>query len=386
MPADDGLHEMPPEDLAAFLHDLRALREREGLSLDGLTARAELPPGAGPAAAGQPGFSITRLGRAQPGPRRGRWRPSPGLTGVMAAAVALAALAAGGALLSRPAGHGATSVPAAPLPGGGRSMTDQGGRLRMRTVLPGRAGQRPAPASPGRARVPREARVRARVPVLIRPVRPAGTGTEVAGVGCPDSQGDGISLAAATTGPGWTAAGGGWTGDGCDGSSVWTMDPNGNQTSPSTLTWFFHPTAQASACRLDVFVPTRNALGVASYEITDGAVSLGSVSVGQAASAGQWVALGSYPVAGGMLDIRLLPGTATLTAATSGTGGKGHFGNGGNGGSASGGKGGNGPGGSASGHATPTPSPASGDATPTPSPAPGHNAAVAASAASASCR
>ena len=54
MPADDGLHGMSAEDLATFLHGLRALREREGLGLDG----TGLP-----------------LGR---GPRRGRWRPGAG--------------------------------------------------------------------------------------------------------------------------------------------------------------------------------------------------------------------------------------------------------------------------------------------------------------------
>ena len=64
------------------------------------------------------------------------------------------------------------------------------------------------------------------VPVL---VRPAQMSTEVAGVGCPGSENDGVSLTATSTGPGWTTAGGGWTGNGCDGSSVWTMDPNGTR-------------------------------------------------------------------------------------------------------------------------------------------------------------
>ena len=72
MPADDGLHGMPAADVAAFLRDLRALRAREGLSLDGLAARAELPPGTGPAPAGRPGFTSTRLGRTRLG------RPAPG--------------------------------------------------------------------------------------------------------------------------------------------------------------------------------------------------------------------------------------------------------------------------------------------------------------------
>jgi hypothetical protein len=360
MPADDGLHGMSPADLAAFLRDLRALRVREGLRLDGLNAQAELPPGT--EAAGQPSFSITRLGpRLGPrqGPRRPRWRPSPGLIGVTAVGVVLAGLATGGALLSRPAGRSEASAPSAPLPGGGRSMAGRGGRMHMRMPppAPNPTGPKPAPASPKRAGSSRKPRVRVVVPVLVRPAR---MGTEVAGVGCPGSQNASVSLAAAASGPGWTPAGGGWTGNGCDGSSVWTMDPGGSQASPSTLTWFFYPSMQAAACQLAVFVPSQNAAGQGTYQISAGPASLGSVSVDQAASAGQWVTLGSYPAAGDMLTVQLLPGDTALTAAS-----------GGNGGTGKGGKKHGGPG--------------TGQPTQPPSPAAGHNAAVAASAARASC-
>jgi hypothetical protein len=238
-------------------------------------------------------------------------------------------------------------------------MTSRGGRMHMHTqpAAPSPAGPRPAPPSPHRARMPGDPRARVVVPVLVRPHR---MGTEVAGVGCPSSHNDGISLAGASTGPGWTTAGGGWTGNGCDGSSVWTMDPNG--TSPSTLSWFFSPSMQASSCRLAVFVPSQNALGVGNYQISAGPTSLGSVSIDQAGSEGEWVPLGSYPVTGSMLTVQLQPGTATLTAATGGSGGNGN----GNGGKGHGGSGG-------------------GQATPSPSAAAGHNAAVAASAARARC-
>lgn len=334
MPADDGLHGMSAEDLAAFLDGLRALREREGLSLDG---------------------SGRRPGR---GPRRGRWRPGAGLIGIAAVALALAGLAAGGVVLTDSAGHSETSAPGAVLPGGGRSMADHGGRMHMhmRTEPAAPTPARPAPSSPA-DQASRRPRVRIVVPVLVRPAR---MGTEVAGPGCPGSQNDGVSLTAASTGPGWATAGGGWSGNGCDGSSVWTMDPD-DQASPSTLSWFFSPSMQASACRLAVFVPSQNALGVASYQITAGSASLGTVSVDQAGSAGQWVTLGSYP-ASGMLTVQLQPGTATLTAASGGTGGNGQGGdgNGGDGGSGNSGHGDKG---------------GSGD-----------NAAVAASAARASCR
>lgn len=374
MPADDGLHRMSAEDLAAFLRRLRTLRVREGLSLDG---QAGLPPGSD--AAGQPGFTITRLGpRLTPrgAPRRARWRPSPGLVGVTATAIVLAGLAAGGAVLMEPAGHHEASVPSAPLPGAGQSMANHGGRMHMRTRLagPARTSPWPAPASPRRVPMTGKAHAPVVVPHLVRPAR---MGAEVAGVGCPNSPNDGISLADASTGPGWTTAGGGWAGNGCDGSSVWTMDPNGNQASPSTLTWFFYPSMQASSCRLSVFVPSRNALGVGTYQVSAGSASLGGMSIDQAGSQGEWVSLGSYPAAGGMLTVQLLPGTATLTAAT---GGNGQGGNNGPGGNGKGNGNGNGGSGNGDGNGKGGPEP-----TPSPSPSSGHNAAVAASAARASC-
>ncbi len=375
MPADDGLHGLSQPDLAAFLRDLRALRVREGLRLDGRDAPAELPPGT--EAAGQPGFIITRLGpRLGPrhGPRRGRWRPSPGLIGVTAVGVVLAGLAAGGALLSMPTGHSETSAPSAPLPGGARSMAGRGGRMHMRIQPPALASPKPARPSPKRASTAPKTRVRVVVPVLVRSAR---MGTEVAGVGCPGGQHASVSLAAATSGPGWTAAGGGWTGNGCDGSSVWTMAPNGYQTSPSTLTWFFYPSTQAAACQLAVFVPTQHAAGQATYQVSARSASLGAVSVDQAASAGQWVTLGSYPAAGSMLTVQLRPGPATLTAASGGNG-QGGNGQGGNGGTGKGGKKKH----SGPGTGQPVPAPS---AAPAPSPVPAPSAAVAASAARASC-
>ena len=149
MPAHDGSHGEPREDLEAFLCDLRALRAREGLSIAELAARTHfsletiaaaadgpvrpalpvleayvrgcgdslearqdrwqaLAPATGSAetmrqraitgSTSQPEFTITRLG-----PRPAPWR----LIRLVTAGVAVAALASGGALLlSRPAGLG----------------------------------------------------------------------------------------------------------------------------------------------------------------------------------------------------------------------------------------------------------------------------------------
>ena len=381
MPAHDEPHGEPGEDLEAFLCDLRALRSREGLSIAELAARTglsqdtiaaaadgpvrptmavleayvrgcgdsleawevrwkDLPPATGStkivprwgvtAITGQPEFSITRLG-PRPAPRPVIRRVAAGL--------AAAGLALGGAvLLSRPAGHSTPSAAASRSPGSGNSPT--------RGATPSRV---PAPASPGPGAT--------RTPAPRSGPR-AVAGLEIAGVGCPNRPSDGVNLNRAASGPGWTAAAGGWTGNGCNGSAVWTMDPNASQAIPSALTWFFDPGAGASHCTLAVFVPTRNALGMGDYAIYNGTTSLGAVPVDQAASEGQWVTLGSYPVTGTSLQIQFMPATATLTA--SGPGPKGR-----------------GPG------QTPPAGPRPpGHTGPLP---PGHNAAVAASAASATC-
>jgi translation initiation factor IF-2 len=378
MPADDGPHGEPGEDLEAFLGDLRALRSREGLSIAELAARTgfsqdtiaaaadgpvrptmpvleayvrgcgdsleawegrwkDLPPATDSTKivprrrvtgiTGQPEFSIARLG-PRPAPRPVIRRVAAGL--------AAAGLALGGAvLLSRPAGHSTPSTAASRSPGSGNSPT-RGARGATPSRVPALT---PASPGPGATRTPAP-----------RPGPRAVAGPEIAGVGCPNSPGDGVNLDDAASGPGWTAAAGGWTGNGCNGSVVWTMDPNASQAIPSALTWFFDPGAGASHCTLAVFVPTRNALGTGDYAIGNGSTNFGAVSVDQAANEGQWVTLGSYPVTGTSLQIQFMPATATLTASGPGPKGRGH------------GK-------------TPP-------AGPLP---PGHNAAVAASAASATC-
>jgi hypothetical protein len=136
---------------------------------------------------------------------------------------------------------------------------------------------------------------------------------EVAGVGCPHDQDDGVVIGNAPTGPGWATAGGGWTGNGCDGSTVWTMNPNGNQPISSTLTWEFIPASGVSQCTLAVFVPTQNAFGTGNYAIFTGnpagSQNVATIPVNQAASAGQWITLGRYPVSGTSVEIQVAPAT-----------------------------------------------------------------------------
>jgi len=139
---------------------------------------------------------------------------------------------------------------------------------------------------------------------------------QVAGVGCPASQGNGVTLTAARPGPPWIAAQGGWAGNGCDGASVWTMNPAGKQSSPSTLTWWFGALSGVSRCTLSVYVPTRNALGQASYAVTTGSgSSLRTVTIDQAADAGYWVVLGTFPAASSGYQVHLVPEVTELTAA-----------------------------------------------------------------------
>lgn len=134
---------------------------------------------------------------------------------------------------------------------------------------------------------------------------------EVVGVGCPGHGEQAVTLDNAPAGPGWVRAGGGWTGDGCDGSTLWTMDPNRHQPAPSTLTWVLSPMPGASLCTLAVFVPTQNALGVSQYTVSDGPPAPGRalavVPVSQAAEAGQWLTLGTFPVSGAPLEITAAP-------------------------------------------------------------------------------
>jgi hypothetical protein len=252
--------------------------------------------GAGSPASGGAKYTIKRLG-ARPA------RSSPRLVAI-AAAVAL--LASGGvaiASFSHPGGHAGRPVP---------------------PVTPARSSAVPAPSAPSAParRAPSIPARRSPAAPPTAPVRgPAAVSMKVIGVGCPSDGDDSVTFDNAPTGPGWTPAGGGWTGNGCDGSTLWTMDPNGNQPVPSTLTWRFSA-AGAARCTLAVFVPTLNALGISDYSVSAGPPEasqvVAAVPVRQSAAAGQWLTLGTFPVSGSSLEI--------TTAPMPGTPGPGHHG------------------------------------------------------------
>jgi hypothetical protein len=257
----------------------------------GETKAAETPAPADGAA-----YTMVRLGVR---PRRGR-------RSVAIAAVGL--LAVGGVALGsviRLGGHA------------GRAGAD-------RSRAPATRQAAPAPSAPARARAVPVPSAPARTPFASPAARGRGPAAslEVAGVGCPGDGDDVVTVNNAPTGPGWMPAGGGWTGNGCDGSTLWTMDPNGNQPAPSTLTWRFSPAAGAARCTLSVFVPTQNALGVSDYSVSTGPAAtpriVAAFGISQAHEAGQWLTLGTFPVSGSPLEI--------TTAPLPGASGPGHHG------------------------------------------------------------
>ncbi|MGH3251319.1 MAG: helix-turn-helix domain-containing protein [Trebonia sp.] len=297
------------------------------------TPGTDTPGTPGTPDAGQLAYTMKRLGARRSGRARTRARRPAAVsaryvTGGVAAAVLLAAAATAAALLSwtsTPGQRGPAASPATPSRAPAPARDTQGG-----TPAPRVTGHASPPATGGA-------------------VAPAGAWHEVTGVGCPQDRDDSVILDRARAGPGWASGGGGWTGDGCDGSAVWTMNPNGNQPLPSAMTWTFSPPNGASSCTLTVFVPTRDALGVSDYSILTASQgtsqAVATVPVSQGAVAGQWVALGTYPVSGSPVEITMSPAPAAVGKPGPGAHGKDHL---------------------------------AGQA-------PGHNAAIAASAASARC-
>jgi len=307
-------------ELEAFFHDLRALRAGAGLSLAELAERAHFPEEtlaaaeAGPAvppnpvlvgyvqacggpvgqwedrwrdasAAAASGF-LTKVpepaGTPQPAPPR-RYRRHRGRRAA-AGAAAVTLIAAGTAVaLTRPAA---------------RTTASAGPRTSPNVSRHGTSRPRPLPRHPA-ASPPRMTSV-----------------LQVAGVGCPVSEDAVVTLTDARSGPPWAAAQGGWVGNGCDGASVWTMNPAGKQPSQSTLTWGFGALSGVSRCTLAVYVPTQNALGQASYAVSTGSGStLRTVTIDQAADAGHWVVLGTFPAASSGYQIQVTELTAAGPAA-----------------------------------------------------------------------
>jgi hypothetical protein len=328
MSTQNGPYVEQAPSLETFLHEMRALRERAGLSIADLAQRTHFPVETIEAAEAGPGRptlpvveAYVRACGAEPDAWEDRWRVLPAQVTAQVTATSLGRDGRRGPLPRLALAAGIVVVAAA----GGTLLTlrpasHQAARATHRHVtvqVPASAPAATTPQAPHPATPPRQPR--RTLPVA--PASQAATGPVVTGFGCPQGTGEGISLNNAATGPGWTAAGDGWSGNGCDGGSVWTMNPNGNQPVSSTLTWFFVPVATTTSCTVAVFVPAQNALGVADYAISTGTANIATVAVDQASAAGQWVTLGRYQVNASPLDIQISPDLTTLTAAG---GGRGH--------------------------------------------------------------
>jgi Helix-turn-helix domain len=316
--------------LEAFRHDLRALRERQGLSITDLAQRTHFRTEtleAAEAGPGRPALPVVeayvRACGQEPDAWEDRWRTLPAEFTIirlgrdggrrpltkLALAAGMVAVAAGGStlLVLRPASHEAART------------TPRHVTARPPASAPVATAPAPVATTPPASRPAAPAR-RPRQALSTAPAQQVATGPQVTGFGCPQGAGEGVIVDNASTGPGWAVADDGWTGNGCDGGSVWTMNPNGNQPVSSILTWFFAPPAKATSCTVAVFVPTQNALGVADYAISAGTANVATVAVDQAPAAGQWVTLGRYQVNGSPLDVQISPDLATLTAPGDGRG------------------------------------------------------------------
>ena len=329
-------------ELEAFFHDLRALRADAGLSLPGLAERAHFPEEilaaaeAGPAVPPNPVLVAYVQACGGPvGQWEDRWRnasaaattvvlakvPEPAgpprpapprrhpMRYVAVAAAAAVLIAAGtGVALTRPAAHPAASARPRPAPSASQHAAP---RPRPLPTHPAASASRMASA-PRMTSAPAMTSAPGMTSVL-----------QVTGVGCPASQDTGVTLTDARPGPPWTAAGGGWAGNGCDGASVWTMNPAG-KAGPPALTWRFGAVSGVSRCTLSVYVPTQNALGQAGYAVSAGSgSSLATVTIDQAADTGQWVVLGTFPAASSGYQIQLMPQVTALTAVGPGANGRG---------------------------------------------------------------
>jgi hypothetical protein len=304
MPGFDQLNDIPDERRAALLQSIRTLQEREG-------------QGGQPSQGGQLQLTITRLGsRHRFRPRLRRGRAAAALGAAVLGAAALAGIVA--MLLARPAGHGPGQAGTLPAP---RTSVSPGqGAQSGEGTQPGQGAQPGQGTKPGQGISPTGKATPSPVaattppapaPSASRPAHPVALITQITGIGCPGRLGHGITLDATLIGFGWATAGGGWTGNGCNGSSAWTVGTY-SLTGPSTLTWAFSPAAGTSHCTLAVYVPSQNATGDAQYTIAGSSGTLATVLVNQAPSAGRWVTLGTYPVAGPAMTVRFGPAPSTL--------------------------------------------------------------------------
>ena len=151
----------------------------------------------------------------------------------------------------------------------------------------------------------------------------AGAWSRITGPGCPpDTDGAQVDVD-----KGWTLADGGWTGGGCNGTSVMTALSNSATWWNLTVGWAFEPhgSSTPATCELSVYIPdSPDASGTATYVVLGKNIDnlpplpdLTRRQVQQAGHRGSWVSLGTFDFPEGVVNLELYnvgPGTAHIAA------------------------------------------------------------------------
>ncbi|WP_158713589.1 hypothetical protein OG795_32515 [[Kitasatospora] papulosa] len=143
--------------------------------------------------------------------------------------------------------------------------------------------------------------------------------TGVVGHGCPTPSGGGykqVNYFSDGTAGWYTRTTGAWTGDGCSGSyAAVPMSGSTSTDGQSRVMWWWRPGTEARTCQISVFIPHSNTtLYVGGHPSTyhvlvdanDRTTKYSSFTVNQAGLRGQWIGVGTFPVKGSTIGVKLL--------------------------------------------------------------------------------
>ncbi|MFJ3700615.1 MULTISPECIES: adhesin [Streptomyces] len=143
--------------------------------------------------------------------------------------------------------------------------------------------------------------------------------TGVVGHGCPTPSGGGykqVNYFSDGTAGWYTRTTGAWTGDGCNGSyAAVPMSGSTSTDGESRVMWWWRPGTEARTCQISVFIPHSNTtLYVGGHPSTyhvlvdanDRTTKYSSFTVNQAGLRGQWIGVGTFPVKGSTIGVKLL--------------------------------------------------------------------------------
>lgn len=148
-------------------------------------------------------------------------------------------------------------------------------------------------------------------------VRPTGTFEAVTGWDCEAAPDRGFEARGRTER--WRTIGaGGWSQDGCRGTSVTLPQPgrkDGRPVTGQSATWWFTTGKTINSCDLSVYLPKTGSKLVdkATYTVTAGpsGTPFASFTIDQQANAGRWFDAGSYPVHQNQIAVGLDASNAT---------------------------------------------------------------------------